>query len=72
MCDLTIFSAMSVNECRWLLYSSDLWVTGDVPGTTNLSIESSVSYASGSATGYINTADLGFDDFTISSQAYSM
>ncbi|EJD00481.1 acid protease, partial [Fomitiporia mediterranea MF3/22] len=50
--------------------SSDLWVIGNVPGTKNLSIETEVTYASGSAKGFINTAEMVFDDFTVKDQAY--
>lgn len=50
--------------------SSDLWVIGDVPGTKNLSIAAQVTYAEGSAKGFINTADLNFDEFTVKDQAY--
>ncbi|KAI5122263.1 hypothetical protein M0805_007127 [Coniferiporia weirii] len=50
--------------------SSDLWVIGDVPGTKNLSIAADVTYAEGSAQGFINTATLVFDDFTVDDQAY--
>ena len=53
-------------------YSSDLWVSGTVPTTKDLKIPASVSYASGSASGSINTAELIFDEFTVKDQAYSM
>ncbi|KAH8113072.1 acid protease [Phellopilus nigrolimitatus] len=50
--------------------SSDLWVIGNVPGTKNLSISAEVTYAEGSANGFVNTATLDFDDFTVNDQAY--
>ncbi|EJD00455.1 acid protease [Fomitiporia mediterranea MF3/22] len=50
--------------------SSDLWVSGDVPNTKNLSIEAEVDYVDSSAKGFINTADMVFGDFTIKDQAY--
>ncbi|CAL1712375.1 unnamed protein product [Somion occarium] len=50
--------------------SSDLWVTGDVPGTKDLGKAISLSYAVGTASGDINTADLTFDGFTVKDQAY--
>ncbi|KAI0070498.1 aspartic peptidase A1 [Panus rudis PR-1116 ss-1] len=50
--------------------SSDLWVTGDVPGTKDLGKAVSVDYAVGTAAGDINTADLQFANFTVKDQAY--
>ncbi|KAL5522149.1 hypothetical protein ACEPAF_2006 [Sanghuangporus sanghuang] len=50
--------------------SSDLWVIGDVPGAKNLSIESGVNYAEGSAEGFISTADLEFDNYVVKDQAF--
>ncbi|THH04274.1 hypothetical protein EW145_g5641 [Phellinidium pouzarii] len=50
--------------------SSDFWVIGNVPGTKNLSIPASVSYAGSSTSGFINTATLLFDGFTVEDQAY--
>ncbi|KAI0696263.1 acid protease [Cytidiella melzeri] len=50
--------------------SSDLWVTGDVPGTTDLGKSVSVSYAVGEASGDINSADLDFAGYHIKDQAY--
>lgn len=55
----------------WASCSSDLWVSGTVPNTKDLKIAASVSYAEGSASGSINTAELIFDEFTIKDQAYS-
>jgi hypothetical protein len=54
-----------------LYVSSDLWVSGDVPGAKNLSIPVGVKYASGSASGFISTAELDFDDFIVEDQAFS-
>lgn len=47
-------------------------MSGNVPNTKNLSIASGVSYAEGEADGFINTATLVFDDYTVEDQAYSM
>ncbi|KAI0344418.1 aspartic peptidase A1 [Trametopsis cervina] len=50
--------------------SSDLWVTGDVPGTKDLGKAISVSYAVGMAAGDINSADLDVAGYHIPDQAY--
>ncbi|TDL23415.1 hypothetical protein BD410DRAFT_787244 [Rickenella mellea] len=50
--------------------SSDLWVAGSVPGSKDLNIPATITYAVGHASGSINTAVLNFDDFTIPDQAY--
>ncbi|KAF5369259.1 hypothetical protein D9758_002635 [Tetrapyrgos nigripes] len=51
--------------------SSDLWVAGNVPGTKNLSVLESLGYAIGNPiTGYINTARLDFDGFSVEDQVY--
>jgi hypothetical protein len=69
-------------------YSSDLWVTGDVPGTKDLGKAVSVSYAVGKASGGIivlysnfyanlgvgdiNSADMDFAGYHVPNQAYRM
>ncbi|KAJ4485446.1 acid protease [Lentinula aciculospora] len=50
--------------------SADLWVIGDIPGTSDTGISSNLSYGKGSVSGTINTATLIFDDFQIENQAY--
>ncbi|KAF5369443.1 hypothetical protein D9758_002520 [Tetrapyrgos nigripes] len=50
--------------------SVDLWVDGDVPGTKDLGVPMSISFAKGTVQGNINTAQLQFDGFTIENQAY--
>ncbi|GBE83097.1 hypothetical protein SCP_0501440 [Sparassis crispa] len=50
--------------------SSDLWVAGSVPSTTDLGISATLSYAVGNAGGDINTATLQFGNFTVDDQAY--
>jgi len=52
--------------------SSDLWVSfpGTVPSTTDAGKSLSLSYAVGSASGDIHTADLQFDNYTVSDQAF--
>ncbi|EKM51671.1 uncharacterized protein PHACADRAFT_261948 [Phanerochaete carnosa HHB-10118-sp] len=50
--------------------SSDLWVTGQVPNTTDLGKSVSVSYAVGQASGDVNAADLVFAGYQVSQQAY--
>jgi hypothetical protein len=52
------------------MHSSDLWVTGSVPGTTDTGVGVQISYAVGQASGNINTATLGFDNYTVQDQAY--
>lgn len=67
--------------------SSDLWVSGNVPGTQDTGKSADVSYAIGEAKGVhvlyagfldlwlfagnINLATLGFDNYTVDNQAYS-
>ncbi|KAI0926855.1 hypothetical protein AcV5_007539 [Taiwanofungus camphoratus] len=50
--------------------SSDLWVAGNVPKTTDIGMSTSLSYAVGNAQGDINTADLQFGNYSVSDQAY--
>jgi len=50
--------------------SSDLWVTGSVPGSTDTGKSATLSYAVGQAGGDINTATLTFDNYTVDNQAY--
>ncbi|TCD70766.1 hypothetical protein EIP91_001796 [Steccherinum ochraceum] len=50
--------------------SSDLWVTGDVPNTTDLGKSVSLNYAVGNAHGNVHTADLTFAGYSVSDQAY--
>ncbi|KAF9806834.1 hypothetical protein IEO21_08514 [Rhodonia placenta] len=50
--------------------SSDLWVTGDVPGVTDLGVSESLSYAVGTASGDVNTAKLQFGNYTVDNQAF--
>ncbi|THH23116.1 hypothetical protein EUX98_g8061 [Antrodiella citrinella] len=50
--------------------SSDLWVTGTVPNTTDLGKSVSLNYAVGNAHGDIHTADLEFAGYTVQDQAY--
>ncbi|CCM06639.1 uncharacterized protein FIBRA_08920 [Fibroporia radiculosa] len=50
--------------------SSDLWVAGDVPDSTDLGVSESLSYAVGDAAGDINTATLQFGNYTVENQAF--
>ncbi|KAJ6549499.1 aspartic peptidase domain-containing protein [Mycena sp. CBHHK59/15] len=52
--------------------SSDLWVSfpGTAPTTTDLGKSLSLSYAVGSASGNIHTAQLQFDNYTVDNQAF--
>ncbi|KAJ7451632.1 aspartic peptidase A1 [Mycena latifolia] len=52
--------------------SSDLWVNfpGTVPSTTDLGKSISLSYAVGSASGNIHSAQLQFDGYTVDDQAF--
>jgi hypothetical protein len=50
--------------------SSDLWVTGSVPGSTDTGKSTTLSYAVGQAAGDINTATLTFDNYTVDKQAF--
>ncbi|KAJ7673535.1 aspartic peptidase domain-containing protein [Mycena rosella] len=52
--------------------SSDLWVSfpGTAPSTTDLGKSLSLSYAVGSASGNIHTAQLTFDGYTVEDQAF--
>ncbi|TFY58044.1 hypothetical protein EVJ58_g6659 [Rhodofomes roseus] len=50
--------------------SSDLWVAGTIPQTTDLGMSESLSYAVGNAQGDINTATLNFGNYTVQDQAY--
>ncbi|KAJ7078652.1 aspartic peptidase A1 [Mycena epipterygia] len=52
--------------------SSDLWVSfpGTVPSTTDLGKSLSLSYAVGSASGDIHSAQLEFDGYTVPDQAF--
>ena len=55
-----------------VLTSSDLWVSNAFAHqTTNLSIPAEVTYAVGSAKGFVSLSDLEFVGFTIPNQAYS-
>nr|GAT43189.1 aspartic peptidase A1 [Mycena chlorophos] len=52
--------------------SSDLWVSfpGSAPSTTDTGKSLSLGYAVGSVSGDIHTADLTFDNYTVSNQAF--
>jgi hypothetical protein len=50
--------------------SSDLWVTGSVPGTKDTGKAATLSYAVGKAAGNINLASLTFDNYTVNEQAF--
>ncbi|KAI0064161.1 acid protease [Artomyces pyxidatus] len=50
--------------------SSDLWVAANVPNATDTGKAVSLSYAIGQANGNVNTAQLGFDNYTIDNQAF--
>jgi len=50
--------------------SSDLWVTGDVPGTKDLGQPEKLVYAVGTATGNISTSDFALGMYTVKDQAY--
>ncbi|EGN98510.1 hypothetical protein SERLA73DRAFT_183562 [Serpula lacrymans var. lacrymans S7.3] len=50
--------------------SSDLWVTGSVPGAQDTGKSVTLSYAVGQAAGNINTATLEFDGYTVDNQAF--
>ncbi|KAG6856241.1 hypothetical protein H0H87_006174 [Tephrocybe sp. NHM501043] len=51
-------------------YSSDIWVAGSVPNSTDTQVGSGVSYAVGSVTGRIKTAEVDFAGYTIPDQAF--
>lgn len=50
--------------------SSDLWVTGTVPNSTDTGTHTQISYAVGEAAGNIHTAEVTFSDFTVPEQAF--
>ncbi|RDX50356.1 aspartic peptidase A1 [Lentinus brumalis] len=50
--------------------SSDLWVTGSVPGAKDLGKSVSLSYAVGKAAGDVYTAPLQFANYTVQDQAF--
>ncbi|KAF5369411.1 hypothetical protein D9758_002624 [Tetrapyrgos nigripes] len=52
--------------------SSDLWVSGDVPGALNLTNPAIVTlpFAKGQVNGFINTVEVQYDGFTIQDQAF--
>ncbi|KIK92952.1 hypothetical protein PAXRUDRAFT_829461 [Paxillus rubicundulus Ve08.2h10] len=50
--------------------SSDLWVTGSVPGAQDTGKSVTLSYAVGNAAGNIHTAPFQFDGYTVQDQAF--
>ncbi|KAJ6549500.1 aspartic peptidase domain-containing protein [Mycena sp. CBHHK59/15] len=50
--------------------ASDLWVAGSVPAGVSTGKTTSISYASGGATGPVKTASLKFAGFTVPDQAF--
>jgi hypothetical protein len=50
--------------------SSDLWVTGNIPGAKDTNTSVHLSYAIGKASGDIFQATLEFDNYTINDQAF--
>ena len=84
---MVIPSFLFGSHCDPHTVSSDLWLTGTVPGAQDTGKSADVSYAIGEAKGVhvvytdllvlrffagnINLAPLGFDNYTVSSQAFS-
>jgi hypothetical protein len=50
--------------------SSDLWVATSVPGAKDTGKSATINYAVGAASGDINTAELGFDGYSVTDQAF--
>ncbi|KAJ8087243.1 hypothetical protein PM082_006073 [Marasmius tenuissimus] len=50
--------------------SNDLWVMGTPPTTETTGISASLAYSRGVVNGGINTADIAFDNFKVTKQAY--
>ncbi|KAE9400432.1 acid protease [Gymnopus androsaceus JB14] len=69
-CNITLGGNPFVVELDTGRRSADLWVAGDVSGTKNLSIPMQLAYGKGLVAGYINSATLGFDGFTVPDQVY--
>lgn len=55
-----------------LLFSSDLWVAGDVPNSNDTGVSAGVQYAIGGVNGKVKTAPLTFLNFSVPDQAFSM
>lgn len=55
-----------------LLFSSDLWVAGDVPNSNDTGVSAGVQYAVGGVDGKVKTAPLTFLNFSVPNQAFSM
>jgi hypothetical protein len=55
-----------------LLFSSDLWVAGDVPNSNDTGVSAGVQYAVGGVNGKVKTAPLTFLNFSVPDQAFSM
>ncbi|KAF9507093.1 hypothetical protein BS47DRAFT_1266993, partial [Hydnum rufescens UP504] len=68
--NLTIGGAAFKPESSDFRISSDLWVDGTVPNSSDTGISASISYAIGTAAGNIHTAQANFSDFSVASQAY--
>ncbi|THV05274.1 hypothetical protein K435DRAFT_119025 [Dendrothele bispora CBS 962.96] len=51
--------------CSW-----DLWVSGDVPDTKDLGVDTTLVYAMGPVKGRINAAQVELDGFVVQDQAY--
>lgn len=55
-----------------LLFSSDLWMSGDVPNSNDTGVSASVQYAVGGVNGKVKTAPLTFLNYSVPDQAFSM
>ncbi|KAF8306322.1 acid protease [Clavulina sp. PMI_390] len=50
--------------------SSDLWVTGTIPNSSDTGTPASITYAIGDASGNVHLAPVTFSDFTVDQQAF--
>jgi hypothetical protein len=64
----TLFSLFNLQ----LLFSSDLWVAGDIPNSNDTGVSAGVQYAVGGVNGKVMTAPLTFLNFSVPDQAFSV
>ncbi|KAF8585027.1 acid protease [Ramaria rubella] len=53
-----------------MVFSSDLWVAGNIPNKQSLGKSATVTYAQGSASGDVNTAAVELSGYNVSDQAF--
>ncbi|KIK66176.1 hypothetical protein GYMLUDRAFT_961605 [Collybiopsis luxurians FD-317 M1] len=74
MSDTLYFSNITLNGLDFEVSidtgSADLWVVGNVPRALNTSVHANLTYGRGSVAGFVNAANLVFDDFEIENQVY--